>query len=155
MVSLLQWVSPKLYSLPPGSALLLSRICPHRLRFEPRIRFDRQIKIELELQYCIVHHDCKFLCSRQGRIFHFHESILLHEFLLHLETSRIFDMKVASLFLLVSQEYGSIVQSQLISNQLRNIVWITSGLRTIVRIFARVLAASFTVAVHWLEFLQW
>ena len=35
LVSFWQRVSPKPCSLPPGSAVLLSRICQHNLRFEP------------------------------------------------------------------------------------------------------------------------
>ena len=33
----------------------------------------------------------------------------------------------------------------------QNIIWITSGLLTIARIFARILAVGFTTAVHWWE----
>ena len=147
--------SPKSCSLPPGSALLLLRICQHRLQFEPRIRFGHQTKMEIELQYYIDLHVSKLLCSRRSRIFHYHESTLSHEFLLEFQDSCILDIYVASLGLLVSQEYRDIVQSRLDSNLLRNKVWITSGLHTIVRIFARILAPSFTVAVHWWNFLQW
>ena len=92
--------------------------------------------------------------NNKGRIFHYRESTLLHEFPLHSDATCILSRNVASHFLLVSQEYRSIVLSRQASHPHWNIVRIISGLRTIVRIFARILAPSFSVAVHWLEFLQ-
>ena len=96
LVLLKQWVSPKLI-LPPGSALLLCRICQHRSHLEPKIRFGLQRNIELELQYCIVYHDCKLLRPIEGRFFHYHESTVSHKFLLHLEASCILDIEIAIL----------------------------------------------------------
>ena len=52
------------------------------------------------------------------------------------------------------QECGRIVLFRQASNPHQNIVWIISGLLTIVRIFARILAPRFPVAVHLSEFLQ-
>ena len=74
--------------------------------------------------------------------------------LFHFEASCILGMNVASVVLLLYQECRSIVLFRQASNPHQNIIWIISGLVTLVRMFARILAPGFTVAVHWSEFLQ-
>ena len=54
-----------------------------------------------------------------------------------------------SLVLLLLQEYSSIVLVQQASNPHLNTIWIISGLLTIARIFARILAVGFSTAAHW------
>ena len=95
------------------------------------MRFDLETKIELELQYCIFRIDCKLLCPGLGEIVHCFGSTVLFEFLLDLEATYILGLKIDFLFLLVTEEHGRIVQFRPISNLLRSIVWITSGLLTI------------------------
>ena len=63
-------------------------------------------------------------------------------------------IKIGLRLFLVTEEYRIIVESLLTSNLFRSIVWITSGLLTIFQIVARILAISFTVALHWLAILQ-
>ena len=104
--------------------------------------------MELELRYCIEHHDSKLLCSRLGRFSYSCESILSHESTFNFEASCILGINVASVVLLF-QEYRSIVLIRQVSNPHQNIKWIISGLLTIVRIFARILALGFPVTVHW------
>ena len=59
-------------------------------------------------------------------------------------------IKVASVVLLLFQEYrSSIVLVRQALNPHQSTIWITSGLLTTVRIFARIIALGFTVAVHW------
>ena len=110
--------------------------------------------MEFELRYCIDHYDSKLLCSRLGRYSYSCESILSHEFPFNFEASCILGINVASVVLLLYQECRSIVLFRQASNPHQNIIWIISGLLTLVRFFARVLAIGFTVAVHWSEFLQ-
>ena len=93
-----------------------------------------------ELPYCIDHHDSKLLCSRLGRSLYSCESILSHESPLHFEASFILGMNVY-------QEKRSIVLFRQASNPHQNIVWINSGLLTILQIVARILATSFPVGV--------
>ena len=64
------------------------------------------------------------------------------------EASCTVGMNVESVFLLQFHEYRSIVLFRKASNPHQNTVWIISGLLTIVRIFACILALGFTVAVH-------
>ena len=74
--------------------------------------------------------------------------------LLDLEATKILGIKIHLLFLLVMEEHRRIVQLRLISKLLRSIVWKTSGLLIISQIVARILATSFSVALHWLAFLR-
>ena len=74
--------------------------------------------------------------------------------LFNFEASCILGINVASVVLLLYQECRSIVLFRQASNPHQNIIWIISGLLTLVRFFARFLAIGFTVAVHWSEFLQ-
>ena len=68
---------------------------------------------------------------------------------------RIFSARKSDLlFLLVVEEHRRIVQLRLVSNLLRSMVWITSGLLIISQIVARILATGFPVALHWLAFLR-
>ena len=110
--------------------------------------------MEFELRYCIDHHDGKLLGSRLDRFSYPCESILSHESPFHFEASCILGILVASVVLLLYQECRSIVPFRQASNPHQNIVWIISGLPTIVQILARILAPNFTVAVHWSEFHQ-
>ena len=103
--------------------------------------------MELELRHCIVHHDSKLLCSRLDRFLYSCETILSHESPFNCEASCILGTNVASVVLLF-QEYRSIVLVQQASNPHQNTVWITSGLLTIARIFARILAVGFSIALH-------
>ena len=66
----------------------------------------------------------------------------------------ILGIKIDILLLLVTEEHRRIVKLRLISNLLRSTVWITSGLRTISLIVARILATGFPVALHWLALLR-
>ena len=70
------------------------------------------------------------------------------------EATCILDINVASLVLLLFKQCRSIVLDREASNPHQSIIWIFSGLRTIFRIFARILAQGFTFAVQWYEFLQ-
>ena len=67
-----------------------------------------------------------------------------------LEATFVLGIKIELLFLLVTEEYRRIVQLRLISNLLRSIVWIPSGVLTISQIVPHVLALGFLVALHWL-----
>ena len=109
--------------------------------------------MEFEIRCCIDHRDSKLLCSRLGRSSYSCESILSNESLFHFESS-ILGINVASVVFLLYQECRSIVLFRQASNPHQNIIWIISGLVTLVRMFARILAPGFTVAVHWSEFLQ-
>ena len=144
---------PKL-ALPLGSAWLLWQICQYRSLFASKIWFDLETKMEPKLQCCIFRCDCKLLRPRWVRIVHFFGSTLWYEFLLDLEASFFLGMKIDFFLLLVTEGYRRTVQSRLIYNQLRSIIWITYGLLTMFQIFARILAASFTVALHWLALLR-
>ena len=101
-------------------------------------RYGLQRNVELELQYCIVCHDCKLSRPRERRISHYHESTIFHVFILHLDASCILDMMSFSFRLDVT----SMKKFCPISTN-----WITSGLLTSFQIFARVLAASFPVVM--------
>ena len=90
--------------------------------------------MEFELRYCIGHHGSKLLCSRLGRSSYSWESILSHESSSRFEASCTLGINVASLAFLLNQEYRSIVLFRQASNPHQNIVWITSSIRTIVRI---------------------
>ena len=61
---------------------------------------------------------------------------------------------VLSTHLLLTEEQRRIVQFRLNTNLLRSIVWIPTGLVTIFRIVARILAASFPVALQWLAIME-
>ena len=73
----------------------------------------------------------------------------MNESLCQFEASCVLGMHVASVVLLLYQECRSIVLIRQASDPHQSIVWIISGLMTIVRIPARILALGFTVAVHW------
>ena len=105
--------------------------------------------MELEFRFCIVHHDSKLLRSRPDRFLYPCESILSSESPFHCEASCILGVNVASVVLLLFQEYRSSVLVRQASNPHQNAIWIISGLLTIARIFARILAAGFSTAVHW------
>ena len=71
-----------------------------------------------------------------------------------LEATFVLGIKIELLLLLVTEEYRRIVQLRLISNLLRSIVWIPSGLLTISQIVPHILAIGFPVALHWLAILR-
>ena len=79
---------------------------------------------------------------------------LKNEFLLDLEATSILDMKTDFLFLLLTEKQRRIVQIRLISNLVRSMVWIASGLLTISQIVARILATGFPVALRWLALMR-
>ena len=64
------------------------------------------------------------------------------------EWTYILGIKIDFRLPLVSGEYRRIVQSRLISNLLRSIVWITSGLLTISSNVPHIFAIGFPVALH-------
>ena len=66
--------------------------------------------------------------------------ILSHESSSRFEASCIVGTNVASVVVLLYQEYRSIVLVRQASNPHQNTVWTMSGLRAIVRTFARILA---------------
>ena len=70
------------------------------------------------------------LCPRLGQIVHCFGSTLLYELLLDLVATYILGIKIDFLFLLVTEQHRRIVHFRTISNLLRSIVWITSGLLT-------------------------
>ena len=76
------------------------------------------------------------------------------EFLFDLEATYILGIRIDLLLLLVTEEHRRIVQPRLISNLLRSIVWITSGLLINSQIVAHILAIGFPVALHWLALLR-
>ena len=78
----------------------------------------------------------------------------LYEFLIDLEATFILGITIDFLLLLVTEEHRRIVQLRLISNLLRSIVWITSGLLIISQIVAHILAIGFPVALHWVASLR-
>ena len=118
----------------------------------PRYGSILKQRLNPELQYRIFRFDCILLCPRRGQVVHCFGSTILYEFLLDLEASYILGIKIDFQLLLVSEEHRRIVQFRLISNLLRSIVWITSGLLTMILIVARILASGFPVALHWLAF---
>ena len=110
--------------------------------------------MDLEFQHFIVYHDCKPSCSRLDRFLHCFEHNLFYESPSHCEAACIFGINVASVVLLLFQEYRSTVLVRQSSTPHQNTIWIISGLLPIARFFARILAQSFSVAVHLLNFLQ-
>ena len=153
LVLLLQQVFPKL-SHPLGSAWLLWQTCQYRSQFSSKIRFDLETKIELALQYCIFRVHGELLCPRLVQNVHCFGFILLFQFLFDLEATYTLGTKIDFLFLLVTEGQRRIVQLRLISNLLRSIVWITSGLLTTSQIFPHIFAIGFPVALHWLAILR-
>ena len=105
--------------------------------------------MEFELRYYIDHHESKLTCFKLGRSLYCCESMLSHESPFHLQTSCILGINVASLVLLLYQEFWSIVLVRQASVPHQSIIWITSGHQTMVRIFAHSLAPGFSVAVCW------
>ena len=130
MVSLLQRVSPKL-SLPLGYAWHLWRIQDTVRSWNKDWTWTSILCLALWLQTFM----SETVPNRT------------------LEASYILGMKIDSLLLLVTEEQKRIVQFRLISNLLRSMVKITSGLLTIFLIVARILAIDSPVALHWLAFL--
>ena len=107
-----------------------------------------------EFQCCNDVHDDKHECSRLGQCSYSYESSLSLELSDRHEPSYVLASMYHSTwsFCIKCDEILSSFDS--FSNQRRNIVWTTSGCQIVVRIVARILATSFTVAVHWSEFLQ-
>ena len=108
-------------------------------------RFCLDTETGKELQYCIDLHHGKHSCPRLVRFSYSSESILLHESPFHCEASCILGINGASVVLLLYQEFRSIVLCRQASNPHQSTVWIISGLRTMVRIFARILAPGFAL----------
>ena len=77
----------------------------------------------------------------------------MHESSSRFEALYILGINVAS-FVLLYQEYQSNVLFRQASNPHWSIIWIISGPRTLVRMFARIFAPSFLAAVHWNELLS-
>ena len=105
-------------------------------------------------KYCIDHHDCKLLCSRLGRISYSCESVLFIQVALSFRGMVYSRHKccISCPFSVTrAQKYCPFSTS---SNPHQSIIWIISGIRTLVRIFARILAPGFPVAAHCIEFLQ-
>ena len=61
----------------------------------------------------------------------------------------ILGINVASVVLLLKENYGSIVLVRQASNPHQNTIWEISGLLTNARIFARLLSLGFSTAVQW------
>ena len=75
--------------------------------------------------------------------------------LLLVSKHRVFSTLMLHLLSFLFQEFRSVVLFRQASNPHRGTVGITSGLPTIIRIFARILSPGFDAAVHWSDFLQW
>ena len=132
----LAMVFPKLCPPFPWSASILSRSYQHHSRFLPKKRFCLETDTWLELHWCIGLHDGKLL-SKTGPILVFLRIHPLARVFFSLRDIVYYRQKCCiSLF-------------RQASNPHQSTVWIVSGLRTSVRIFARILAPSFTAAVHW------
>ena len=154
LVSLLQRVSPKL-SLPFGSAWLHWQICQYRSQFGSKIRFDLETKIKLELQRCISPLWLQtFFLSDTGpnrTLLWIHPLIRVPSWSRGIVYARHWDWFPSSLG--DGRAYKN-CPFRLISNLLRSIVWINSGLLISFQVVARIIATGFLVDLHWLAFLQ-